>query len=116
MEPDDVRGAYILYIGAGAVATAGIISLFRSLPTIWSGVKSGLGDLMGSSDDTASLERTDQDLSMKWVVVGVIVLLLAIMLFPQLGLSVFSNPIVSIFRSSFDCFARIFVCKRFLLV
>ena len=96
MEPDEVRGAYILYIGAGAVATAGIISLVRSLPTIWSGVKSGLGDLMGSSGESATLERTDQDLSMKWVVVGVILLLLAIMLFPQLGLSVFADWKVSI--------------------
>jgi len=36
MSPGDVRGAYVLYIGAGAVAAAGIISLFRSLPVIWS--------------------------------------------------------------------------------
>ena len=41
--------------------------------------------------------RTDRDLSMKWVVVGVIVLVLAIMLFPQLGLSVFQHPFVSFF-------------------
>src|SRR6266700_649486 len=39
MSPDDVRGAYILYIGAGAVAAGGIISLFRSIPTIWHGLK-----------------------------------------------------------------------------
>ena len=32
MSPDDIRGAYVLYIGAGAVAAGGIISLFRSLP------------------------------------------------------------------------------------
>lgn len=97
MGPGQIRGAYILYIGAGAVATAGIISLFRSLPTIWSGLKSGLADLRGGSGEEGStLPRTDQDLSMKWVVVGVIVLIAAIMLFPQLGLSVFSNPIVSL--------------------
>ncbi|MGI8642251.1 MAG: OPT family oligopeptide transporter [Pyrinomonadaceae bacterium] len=96
MSPGNVRGAYILYIGAGAVATAGIISLFRSLPTIWSGLKSGLSDLRGgSAEENSNLPRTDQDLSMKYVVIGVIVLMAAIMLFPQLGLSVFSNPIVS---------------------
>src|SRR6266850_3068316 len=39
MSPNEVRGAYVLYIGAGAVAAGGIISLFRSLPTIWSGLK-----------------------------------------------------------------------------
>jgi len=33
MGPDEIRGAYVLYIGAGAVAAGGIISVFRSLPT-----------------------------------------------------------------------------------
>jgi uncharacterized oligopeptide transporter (OPT) family protein len=45
MAPDDVRSAYILYIGSGAVAAGGIISLFRSLPTIWHGLKEGLRDV-----------------------------------------------------------------------
>jgi putative OPT family oligopeptide transporter len=96
MGPDDVRGAYILYIGAGSVAMAGIISLARSLPTIWNGLKGGLADLRGGANvDEESVPRTDRDLSMKWVVIGVLGLIAAIMLFPQLGLSVFSNPIVS---------------------
>ncbi len=96
MSPGQIRGAYILYIGAGAVAMGGMISLARSLPTIWSGLKSGLADLRGgSSIEGTNLPRTDQDISMKWVIVGVLALLAAIMLFPQLGLSVFSNPVVS---------------------
>jgi putative OPT family oligopeptide transporter len=96
MQPGEVRGAYILYIGAGAVATAGIISLFRSLPTIWAGLQSGLADFRGSaSAEAAGLERTDRDISMKWVIVGILALIGAIMLFPQLGLSVFQNPVVS---------------------
>ncbi|HEX8637547.1 MAG TPA: OPT/YSL family transporter, partial [Pyrinomonadaceae bacterium] len=80
MSPGQIRGAYILYIGAGAVATAGIISLFRSLPTIWSGLKSGLADLRGGGTDAegAALPRTDQDLSMKYVIAGVLVLMAAI--------------------------------------
>src|SRR5687768_11256697 len=39
MSPGQIRGEYILYIGAGAVTAAGIISLGRSLPTIWHGLK-----------------------------------------------------------------------------
>src|SRR6476469_1963300 len=98
MDPDGVRGAYVLYIGAGAVAMAGIISLARSLPTIWHGLKGGLADLRGGSgESTAKVPRTDQDLSMKWVVIGVLVLIAGIMLFPQLGLSVFAHPFVSFF-------------------
>src|SRR2546426_798188 len=42
MSPNDIRNAYILYIGAGAVAAGGIFSLIRSLPTIWHGLKVGL--------------------------------------------------------------------------
>src|SRR5207245_8730792 len=53
MSPSQIRGAYILYIGAGAVAAGGIISLFRSLPTIWHGLKGGLADLRGGSAATA---------------------------------------------------------------
>ena len=98
MDPDGVRGAYVLYIGAGAVAMAGIISLARSLPTIWHGLKGGLADIRGGDTGlNGNTPRTDRDLSMKWVVVGVIGLMLAIMLIPKLGLSVFVHPFVSFF-------------------
>ena len=86
MTPDDLRNAYVLYIGAGAVAAGGIISLVRSLPIIWHGLKGGLADLRGRRGDRANAARTDQDLSMKFVVGGVIALLVAIMLAPQLHL------------------------------
>src|SRR5687768_16059254 len=97
MSPGNIRSEYILYIGAGAVTAAGIISLARSLPTIWSGLKSGLADLRGSSTGLNGAERTDQDLSMKWVIIGLIVLLAAIMLSPSLGLFILSAPVVSLF-------------------
>src|SRR5437660_1663427 len=86
MSPNAIRGAYVLYIGAGAVAAGGIISLFRSLPTIWSGLKGGLADLRGGRSARAGLIRTDEDLSMKFVLGGIFVLLALIVLFPQLGL------------------------------
>ncbi len=96
MSPGNIRSEYILYIGAGAVTAAGIISLGRSLPTIWSGLKSGLADLRGSTASVNGVERTDQDLSMKYVIIGLIVLLAAIMLSPSLGLFILNNPVVSV--------------------
>jgi putative OPT family oligopeptide transporter len=86
MGPNDIRGAYVLYIGAGAVAAGGIISLFRSLPTIWHGLKGGLSDLRGGQAASANVPRTDQDLSMKIVVGGVLALIGVIVLLPQLHL------------------------------
>jgi putative OPT family oligopeptide transporter len=87
MGPGEIRGAYVLYIGAGAVAAGGIISLFRSLPTIWHGLKEGLKDLRGGQTVNAEdAIRTDKDLSMKFVLAGVIALVAMIMAFPQLGL------------------------------
>ncbi len=88
MGPGEIRGAYILYIGAGAVAAGGIISLVRSLPTIWSGLKGGLADLRGGPAAVANAPRTDQDLSMKFVIGGIIALVGMIMAFPQLGLQI----------------------------
>jgi putative OPT family oligopeptide transporter len=96
MGPNDIRGAYVLYIGAGAVAAGGIISLFRSLPTIWHGLKGGIQDLRGGQKAAASAPRTDQDLSMKFVLGGIVVMIAAIMLFKNLGLYFLDNPLVAI--------------------
>src|SRR5207245_5277305 len=86
MSVSQIQKAYVLYIGAGAVAAGGIISLLRSLPVIWSGLKGGLADLRRTRAATAGAPRTDQDLSMKFVLGGIIALLLAIMIAPQLNL------------------------------
>src|SRR5207253_1075226 len=86
MTVSQIQKAYVLYIGAGAVAAGGIISLVRSLPVIWSGLKGGLADLRTTRSASAGAPRTDQDLSMKFVLGGIIVLLLTIMLAPQLNL------------------------------
>jgi putative OPT family oligopeptide transporter len=86
MSPGQIRNEYILYIGAGAVAAGGIISVFRSLPVIWHGIKGGLKDLSGSkgTEATAATPRTDRDLSMKFVLIGIIALIVAI---------AFANPL-----------------------
>jgi len=87
MNPDQIRGQFLLFIGAGAVAAGGIISMFRALPLIFSSIASGLRDLRASrsAGPQASL-RTDQDLSLNFVLFGSIALVLIIAAVPQLGL------------------------------
>src|SRR4030042_2029256 len=65
-----ILNAYVLYIGAGAVATGGIISLIRSLPTIVSAFRRGFKTFLDSRNAGAATEeapRTDRDLPMSLV-------------------------------------------------
>ena len=80
MSPGAIRDAYVLYIGAGAVAAGGIVSLLRSLPTIWASLLEGIKDFRGGAAARASHVRTDRDLSMKVVYAGSVALVVAIML------------------------------------
>ena len=84
MSPGQIRNAYILYIGAGAVAAGGIVSLARSLPTIWHGLKEGLKDFRGGAAAREGMQRTDRDLSMKLVLAGCFGLVAVIALANQL--------------------------------
>ena len=45
MGPEEIQRQYVLYIGAGAVATGGIISLLQALPLIVGSIRSGFRDL-----------------------------------------------------------------------
>ena len=67
MSAKDIRDAYILYIGAGAVAAGGVISLLQALPLILGSIRSGLGDLAQSGGGARTTGRTERDLPM-WVV------------------------------------------------
>ena len=83
MSPDDLWRSYIRPMGAGAVAAAGLITLLRTLPTIFSALAAGLKDVQaGSGQDPESSGRTQRDVPMKWVVVGsaVIVVMMWILL------------------------------------
>src|SRR5437763_11208135 len=80
MSPGQIRNAYILYIGAGAVAAGGIVSLLRSLPTIWHGLSEGIKDFRGGAAAREGMIRTDRDLSMKLVLIGSFVLVAVIAL------------------------------------
>lgn len=102
MSPHQIRGAYVLYIGAGAVAAGGIISLFRSLPTIWRGIKAGLSDVKASRADTGKAKdkqtpRTDRDLPLKLVGIGIIILIAAIMAIPSLHMNLLGALMIVLF-------------------
>jgi OPT family oligopeptide transporter len=99
MAPDEVRGAYVLYIGAGAVAAGGIISLVRSLPTIWQGLRGGLADLQRQRAASAARARlrTDQDLSLKVVAGGCVALVAMIMLASSLRMNLLGAVLIVVF-------------------
>lgn len=86
MEPADLYRNYLRYIGAGAVAAGGIISMIRALPLIISSIMAGLRDLRGTSAGGGGAARTEQDLSMKIVIFGSVGLVVALAAVPQLGL------------------------------
>jgi putative OPT family oligopeptide transporter len=91
MGPSAIRNFYILYIGAGAVATGGIISMARALPVILGSLMAGFRDLaqmFGGRGESADklLPRTERDLSMGVVLVGSVVLVLLLAISPKLGL------------------------------
>ena len=86
---------YIRYIGAGALAAGGIISLVKSLPLIVRTFRDAIkGMKNGGSTDTS---RTAQDLNMKIILLGILVLTVAIWLIPAIPVSLVGAVIVVIF-------------------
>ena len=74
---------YIRIIGAGAVAAAGIITVAKSIPTMFESLKIGVRELKSSAKslDKGKL-RTERDLSIKYVLLGVLLVVLAITFIP----------------------------------
>ncbi|MGV3774536.1 MAG: OPT family oligopeptide transporter [Verrucomicrobiales bacterium] len=99
MTPGEIRGEYILYIGAGAVAAGGIISLFRSLPLILHGMKEGLRDMRKSRGDVKGINvpRTSREISLKVVLIGIFALIIAITLSPTLQMNVLGACLIVVF-------------------
>lgn len=97
MSSGEIWKNYVLYIGAGAVAAGGIISLFQSLPTIIHGAKEGFRGLKATKKGAASVDRTDEDLPLPFVLVGSLLLVLAIWLTPSLHMNLFGAMLIVIF-------------------
>jgi uncharacterized oligopeptide transporter (OPT) family protein len=99
MEPEGLRGRYLRYIGAGAVAAGGIISMCRALPLIIGSIVSGLRDLRASRAAAAagggvSVPRTERDMPMTVVLWGSVALVLILAAVPQLGLGLNFNGLL----------------------
>lgn len=86
---------YIRYIGAGMVAAGGIISLVKSLPLIVTTFKDAMKGM--KSPLAGGTKRTEQDISMKVVLIGIAVLVLLIALLPQIPVSFVGAILIVIF-------------------
>jgi putative OPT family oligopeptide transporter len=108
MGPGEIYTNYLKYIGAGAVAAGGIISMMKAMPLIIGSIVSGIRDLRGtrraggrggsshdaagrggSSQDDAgggTTPRTERDLPITVVFFGSIILVILLMAIPQMGL------------------------------
>jgi putative OPT family oligopeptide transporter len=81
LSPGAISGQYVRYIGAGAVAAGGILSMLNALPLIFASVAGSLRDMRaGKQAGGAGVARTDRDLPMPLVLAGTLGLVLAIAL------------------------------------
>ncbi len=92
---DGIWSIYIRYIGAGALAAGGIISLIKSLPLIVRTFRDALKGFNVSAK--ASTARTEQDLNIKIVLIAIAILTLSVWLIPAIPVSLVGAIIVVIF-------------------
>ncbi|NIP79801.1 MAG: oligopeptide transporter, OPT family, partial [Gemmatimonadetes bacterium] len=85
MEPSLIWTRYVRYIGAGAVATGGLITLIRSIPTMIESFRIGAAQIRDriASGTVAKVLRTENDLSLRVVGIGAGIIFLALTLVPQ---------------------------------
>ncbi len=90
-----IWSSYIRYIGAGALAAGGIISLIKSLPTIISTFGGAIKSMKGAKAD--STDRTSKDLNIVTVIIAIAVLTLLVWLIPAIPVSLLGAVIIVIF-------------------
>jgi putative OPT family oligopeptide transporter len=113
MGPGQIWTRYVRYIGAGAVATAGIITLIRSIPVMVSSFRIGSQQLTervtSGSKASAVSARTSQDLPLKFVGIGVLIIAAVLVLVPQVFGAVGNVPIRAVAALCVVVFAFFFV-------
>jgi putative OPT family oligopeptide transporter len=75
MTPDQLWASYIRPMGAGAVAASGLITLIKTMPTIFAALTAGLKDVRAKQESLAAAARTERDISMRVVLVGSVALI-----------------------------------------
>ena len=81
MGPWDLWATYIKPMGAGAVAAAGVITLIKTVPTIVSALAAGLKTMRPGAAGQAKPIRTEDDLSMRVVIIGSLLIMVCMFLF-----------------------------------
>ena len=90
-----IWSTYVKYIGAGAIATGGIISLIKSLPLIVTTFRDSMKSMKGSKN--TSTERTAQDLPMQFILLGVFAMVFIIWIVPAIPVTLLGAFIIVIF-------------------
>ena len=90
-----IWSTYVKYIGAGAIATGGIISLIKSLPLIIATFRDSMKSMKGGKN--TSTERTAQDLPMNVILIGIVAMVAIIWLVPAIPVNPIGALIIVIF-------------------
>ena len=90
-----IWSTYVKYIGAGAIATGGIISLIKSLPLIITTFRDSMKSMKGSK--STSTERTAQDLPMQFILLGILAMVFIIWIVPAIPVTFLGAFIIVIF-------------------
>ncbi len=107
MGPSDLWITYIRPMGAGAVAAAGLITLFKTLPTIIGALRSGFAQIRHRTAAVAAPIRTERDFTMSTAIVGSIALVILMFFFlwlkpvPGAQVGLFANLAASILVVAF---------------
>jgi len=97
MAPSKIWGSYIKYIGAGAVATGGIMSLIKSFPLIVKTFSQAMKSMSKNKGKGNNELRTNQDLPMQYIIAAVALIAVAIWLLPTFPINLLGAVIVVIF-------------------
>lgn len=90
-----IWSTYVKYIGAGAIATGGIISLIKSLPLIVTTFRDSMKALKNGKN--TSTERTAKDLPMSFILIGVIAMIFIIWLVPAIPVNLIGAALIVVF-------------------